>query len=275
MNKLKLGKWEERPYGQRATGKVTAGSRDIKVTARRGTTTDGTTLLLANGWTGGKNSMRKPAIEAAKLGRHAITFEYSNTSSKNALQSNVHDVVDIAEALSNDERLALMGLSMGGAVMTLAMKDLGDKVSRAALVAPGKYLRSEYYSARIIAQHLGAEALETRHMYGHPATGIKLLAGSVINCARRPQAVIAEMRELLDGNVHEDLIEVKSKPNAPHVSFFYGDADVLLPAYAQEKSIVGLPFDFVESYVGGHERLVIDPTLAQHIFSLDNQSMAA
>jgi hypothetical protein len=87
--------------------------------------------------------------------------------------------------------------------------------------------------------------------------------------------VVAEMRELLDGNVHDDLIEVKSKPNAPRINFFYGDADVLLPAYAQEESIVGLPFDLVESYRGGHERLVIDPTLAQHIFSVDSQSMAA
>lgn len=271
MSKLQLGNWEQRPYGEKAEGVVVGDDRNIKVAVRRPSDGqgNGTTYVMANGWTAGMNSMRVPAIEAVKSGYTAVTFKYSNTGSREALRHNVTDVTTLIETLPANERKRAIGLSMGGAVVTMALERVGSEVESATLVAPGKYLHAHYYSRTVIARHMIAEAAEIGRLQRNVRTSMHLLADGAVTCASRPQAVLAELRELLDGNVHEELWRVKSKPDAPYIRFMYGLKDPLLPAEAQRDSIIGLPFDHVLPYSGGHVRLAHDPTLSREIFFLD------
>lgn len=277
MKELALNHWETRDYGRRASGIVQSHDRDVRITVRqpKHAAEDSKIYVMANGWTAGKNSMRVPAIAAAQAGHTAVTFEYTNTRMRDALVSNVNDLVTVINKLPNNQRKSAIGLSMGGAVLTMALEHIGDEIDQATLVAPGMYLRADYYTPRIIGERLVAEAMEVRQLRGNVRDGLRLLGGSVANCVRRPQAIQAEFKELLSGNVHEELRRVKAQPNAPFVRFMYGLQDELLPAYAQIESITGLPFDETISYAGGHARLAYDPTLAYDILSRDSQALAA
>jgi pimeloyl-ACP methyl ester carboxylesterase len=276
MATLKLNGWETRGYGERSDGSVRSGDRDIDITVRRPHGGEYDLIeIMANGWTASKNSMRVPAIEAVKLGHAAVTLDYTNTGVRGALQHNVGDVVAVVRAMPKDTRKYLMGLSMGGAVDTMALEEVGADIERADLVAPGKFLQSDYYSRRRIAGHMLAEAAEILELRGNVRSGISLLSGGAANCIRRPQAIVAEIRELLDGNVHDHLRRVKAEADAPYIHFWYGQHDNLLPAHAQEMSVADLPFDGVTCYLGRHARLAYDPTLAQDIFASDIRSLAA
>jgi pimeloyl-ACP methyl ester carboxylesterase len=255
---------------------VRSADRQIDITVRRPHGGDYERIdIMANGWTAGKNSMRVPAIEAVKRGHAAVTLEYTNTGTKGALEHNVEDVLTIIDALPSGDRKALMGLSMGGAVVTMALEQIGNEIDRADLVAPGKYLQKDYYTRRRIVAHMIAEIAELGELRGNVHSGLSLLSGGAANCIRRPQAIVAEIRELLDGNVHDHLWRVKAESDAPSIHFWYGSRDNLLPAYAQEESIIGLPFDSVTQYEGRHARLAYDPTLAQDILDAHGHSIAA
>jgi pimeloyl-ACP methyl ester carboxylesterase len=271
MKKLALDKWERRPYGEKTDGSVSVNGRSVNITVRRPLqeTTDSLLYVMANGWTAGKNSMRVPAHEAAKHGHTAVTFRYTNTHAKGALEENVRDMSAVMDALPSYVRRGAIGLSMGGAVVTMAMDRLDHEIERATLVAPGKYLHPDYYSPRIILQHMLSEPAEALQFRGRWGDGLRLLGTGAINCLQRPQAVRAELRELLDGNVHQELIRVKQRPDAPFIRFMYGLNDRLLPAFAQLESVAGLPFDDIRPFEGEHARLAYDPTLANQIFSLD------
>lgn len=276
MSKLKLYVPERRPYGFRRKGVVVdeGGKRIIPVTVRlphERAEQSGDVYVMANGWTTGKNSMRIPAIEAARLGHVAVTFDYTSTGTAAAMKEDAHDFVAVADALPQDLRRAGLGLSMGGAVLTEAMKQ--TQMSRATLVSPGGYLLPHYYTPAEIARRFWAETKEAREpdVWRNPRTAIRLGLTSMATCARRPRAVRAELKELLGDTVHNALREVKAQPDAPYVRFMYGEHDELIPAYAQIASIEGLPFDHVTSYRGGHGRLAYDPTLSQQIFMMDQQ----
>jgi hypothetical protein len=116
-----------------------------------------------------------------------------------------------------------------------------------------------------------AEMAEIVELRGNVRNGISLFSGGAANCIRRPQAIVAEICELLDGNVHDHLRRVKAESDAPYIHFWYGEHDNLLPSYAQEASVADLPFDNVTRYVGRHARLAYDPTLSQEIFASDSR----
>jgi len=273
MAKLALHKWETRPYGERAEGKI--GDVDITVRRPAAYADDSKTYIMANGWTAGKNSMRRPAIEAARFGHTAVTFDYTNTKAKDALAHNVEDFMIVARSLPNDERKAAIGLSMGGAVVTKALAQMPSEFERATLVASGMYLHDHYYTHRVIAQRFVAEATEVRFLRNNVGSGLRLLGTGAINCARRPRAIPAELRELRSGNVHQELWHIKAQPESPFIRFMYGLHDQLIPAEAQVDSIQGLPFDEVTGYTGGHARLAYDPALASDILLRDNPALAA
>lgn len=271
MPKLKLDRWESRPYGERTTGVAISGEREVPIVVRRPprSSVSGDMYVMANGWTAGKNSMRIPAIEATKFGHIAITFEYTNTSAARALPENVSDVATVIDAMPTNERRAALGLSMGGAVITMALLEAKQPIDHATLVAPGMYLKPHFYTAGLIAKSLLAETTEAGELRGNLLGGARLLAGGLLNILQRPQAVRAEFSELMQDNVHDELRQVKSQPDAPFMRLMYGLHDQLLPAYAQAESVEGLPFDHVLPYEGGHARLAYDPTLSGEIFTLD------
>ena len=277
MNTLHVKSWHNREYGWRATGTVQAKHADIDITVREPREWDestGLTYVMANGWTAGKASMRLPAIVAAKTGHRAITINYTNTGTTQSLRSNVRDVVSVIDAVSGKSRVSAMGLSMGGAVVTMALKDVGEQLETATLVAPGKYIREDLISRHEIVKRFLAESLEVRDVGRNLKNALFLGAASTANCVQRPLAVVAELTELLQGTVHEDLIEAKSMDHSPYVRFMWGQNDLLLPPFAQDESTKHLPFDERLSYLGGHAMLAYDRSLAEAIFQRDAELLA-
>lgn len=270
MGELHEGKWHKRPYGWRADGVVETADRNVHVTIRKTNEEEsGETVVMANGWTAGKNSMRVPAIVATQFGHRAVTVEYTNTGTADALASNVEDVVSVTEAEPDEYQRALMGLSMGGAVVTMAMSRVS--VVRANIVNPGKYLLPRFYSVSRIGRQFLAEAGEIAQIGRNPLRAAAIGATSVGNCARRPGAVVAELRELLTGTVHDDFRQAKARPQPPFVRLVINSGDKLIPAYAQLASIeeAQLPYDHLMQRPGGHGRLAYDPSLAWEINALD------
>ena len=277
MKKLEVGNWHQRPYGERADGVATVGTHAVRVTVRRPShhSEAGQHIVMANGWTTSKSSMRQAAVEAARHGHTSYTFDYTNTHRRHALDHNATDLTTVIEALPKASHLRLLGLSMGGAVATVALDRLGNTVEQADLVAPGRYLLPEYYSPREVIRHVVSHSTESIAHRGRLRDDVRLLRASLGNCAHRPFAVLGEFLELVDGNVHEELRRVKSQTDAPVVNFRYGLRDKLLPAHAQLASIEGLPFDAVISYDEGHDWLARSPALAHKIFDLQPQELVA
>ncbi len=272
MSELHEGAWHKRPYGWRADGVVEAQDHNIHVTVRKPDgEPSGETVILENGWTAGKNSMRVPAIVATQFGHRSVTVEYTNTGTQGALESNVEDVVAVVDAEPDEYERVLMGLSMGGSVATLAMRRAMSKIKRADLVAPGKYILPRFYTVGQVGRRFIAEGGEITQIGKHPIRAAALGSASVANCMRRPLAVYGEIKELLNGTVHEDLRAVKAQPDAPFVRFSHGLHDKLLPSYAQVASIEGLPFDDVFGFKGGHARLAYDPSLSWELFTMGSE----
>jgi hypothetical protein len=284
MNENELS-WAKRDYGYVAHGVIEAEDRNIDVTLRRPSLfveESGFCIVMENGWTAGKNSMRVPAIEAAYAGHVAVTFEYTNVSGKDgALEENVDDVTAITKAFGNRYRMGLMGLSMGGAVATLAIESLlkdrdaeGKKkttprIELANIVAPGKYILPHYINKRIITQRFLAETQEVTEMSANPLQAMRIGFTSMMNCLKRPFAVSAELRELTTGTVHDNLRFSKEHPEAPYIRLALPVNDKLLCYDAQKPSVEGLPFDEVIDIPGGHGGLAYRHDISRNIFDLD------
>jgi pimeloyl-ACP methyl ester carboxylesterase len=277
MTKLEIGDWQQRPYGERAKGVATVGSHSVRFTVRRPRNgqTEGLHYVLPNGWTAGKNSMRLTALSAVTHGNTAYTFDYTNRSLHHALDRNVSDAATIVEALPEDARVGMVGLSMGGAVTTHVIDRLGNRVEHATLVASGKYLKPEFYAGKLILKHAASHSADALLHHGKLTDGVRLLGTGALNCAERYRAVLGEIWDLTHGNVHDELRRIKGQSDAPVMHFAYGSHDKLLPAYAQLQSIEGLPFDEVWEYQGGHNRLATDPGLAADVFALHATQLAA
>jgi pimeloyl-ACP methyl ester carboxylesterase len=293
MSAAHLLPWQQRPYGWRAFGVVEAEDRNVNIAIRQPEPyiePSGLTVIMVNGWTAGRNSMRTPAIAATEFGHRAVTLEYTNTSGEpGALNQNVQDVLSVVKAQPKEAKLALMGLSMGGAVVTMALEALRQEqlaesgkparvrrpvpqVETANLIAPAKYILPQYINEYEVARRFFAEIKEVTQIGKNPLLAAHIGFTSLVNCVRRPSAVFAELSELLRGTVHEELRNVMTEQaNPPFVRISLPINDRLLPFFAQMASIEELPFSDIRKIRGGHGGLAYTPNLARELFALDIQ----
>lgn len=274
MSELQLVKHEPTDYGMRHEGFVPVGRSKIDVTLRAPAKGDwsGITYVLVNGWTAGKNSMRPAALEAARAGHKAVTFDYTNKRIGSALLSNAANCAAVIDALPNTRRAAI-ALSMGGPVLTAALMQARSKVGVATLVAPAHCITQELTPIEI-GKHLLAEGRELAGLSRHPIHAAHLAAGVMRNCTERPLAVVGEFAELISGTLHANLESVKAVPDAPFMRLMYGTGDLLLPADAQAEGVSSSRFDEILPYDGGHVELARDTELARTIFALDATLMS-
>ncbi|HSW85676.1 MAG TPA: alpha/beta hydrolase [Candidatus Saccharimonadales bacterium] len=268
---LWLGGVYERTYGTRREGWVLTEDTATAITLRQPHEESDSVMILANGWTGSLNSMRTAAKEAVRAGHNAVTFEYSNTGTQTALESNAEDMASVMKALPQNWEQRVTGLSMGGMVTIMAMghENVPKPVS-ATLVASAGFLPRDPSFIETV-QHLYAESSELfAHSLRRPLTAAKVGFAATRHIVRRPWAIGAEIAELTHGSIHEDVVNLKESHDAPDIHFAYGDRDRLIPPEVQEEGIVGMPFDNVWKYQGGHTALVFNPGLARQLFNLDN-----
>lgn len=271
---LHLGKRRDTDYGKHYAGVVKTEDHDIPISWRESHTGADSAYVFATGWLGAKASMRLPAHEAVRAGHAALTFDYTNKSHRQPIERNVNDLAATIDALPKELRRSAIGLSMGGAVLMKALERVNSRVTSATVVASAGFIDNDY-SWWKVAEHFGAVAPEQVDIaLKHPLKALYFGATTLGNCARRPLAVGAELKGLVHASVHDSVHAIKKARNAPHMRFLYGDGDRLLPAWAQEKAVLKLPFDQVEDYSGGHEELLRRPMLARRIFELDSQLLA-
>lgn len=275
MSKISLEKASQRPYGQRQHGQVEFGLANkphkIDITYRKtNDDRDKPLYILATGWIGKRDSMRLVAHQLAKAGFNSIAFNYSNIGTKQAINHNKDDLLAIIDSQEQNQKLRLIGLSMGGLVTAKAVKEVGARVDSATLVASAGFMNDG------LDYILGAEGLlstwaEVINMWRfNPSQAMHLGASSVSHCLKRSPAILSEMVELMGTGEQHLIKEIKANKNAPKLNFLYALKDRILPARQQQEGISGLPFDKVEGYNGGHLDLVVYPWLTDHIIELEN-----
>jgi hypothetical protein len=160
---------------------------------------------------------------------------------------------------------------MGGRVVTEAISRVEVPFESTTLVASAGYIK-EQVSYLEATMHFIATTPETTSLaLRHPIHALHVGTAAMSNCIRRYRAVAAELYELTNEPIHEEIYSIKENPHAPYIRFLYGDRDYLLPANLQRNGVQGLPIDQVASYRGGHLRLVDDPSLSRDIYQQDNE----
>ncbi len=276
-SELWLGKQHIADYGRHFKGVVKTDDREIPISFRQPFNMDArldSVYVLATGIMSAKSSMRVLSHEVVRAGHTAVALDYTNTLLKHPLESNAADIAAVIDALPEGLTRRAVGMSMGGAALTMALLDVKSSVESATFVAPAKYIIPKNGHVELIPSLMSTVPEGLNLLRAKPDQALRLGLNTALTIARRPLAVRAEIRDLSDGTVHEMLRAVKAAPNAPHLRLMYGLRDQLILPEGLEEAARLLPFDEVEAYDGGHFSLVHDPERALRILELDGQLAA-
>ncbi|HEU0266101.1 MAG TPA: hypothetical protein VFQ70_00565, partial [Candidatus Saccharimonadaceae bacterium] len=163
-----LGAPEQQNYGYLLQGYVVGdGETDIPVTIYsphqgldqlKDLSEHPTTLVLATGLGGARNSMQTAAIAAVAAHKTAVTFNYTNTRHRGALDANAETMARVFEALPDGTAHEALGFSMGGAVLALTMAKA--HMSRATFVSPAGFIPAlDEQPWSEIAKHFGEQSI--------------------------------------------------------------------------------------------------------------------
>ncbi len=270
-------------YGRRYNGTVKyedetslGGERTVPITWREPPRADRSraVYVLPTPLFVGKSAMRIPAMEVVKTGNIALTIDYTNKGLRDPLRHNARDVAATVEAIPNGHPRRAAGMSMGGKVLAEVLaRGLG--IESASFVASAGFMLQKPSLVQVI-QHFGSVAPEVATLtWRDPIGALHLGRSCVHNCFDRNLAVAAELSALPHSTAHDAVRATASTPDRPLLRFIYGADDKLLPAWAQEEGIAGLPFDDIVKYPGGHLAFVHDPQLVQSIFEGDEYLLSS
>lgn len=235
-------------------------------------------IINFNGIIVGAESMRRTAQVQSRLGYAAITLNYSNTSELFApVEHNARDGLAVMDAF-DVEIGRLLGLSMGGAVAAVLAAMVAKRSERLItnldLVAPGGFT-DEVVSidrARVTQAFQHESYHELNSAWRHPPTAINVAISSLVNCGRRPNAVVAEARELLRETMYPYLLQLRDKSPATVVTLAHGHNDSLIPreelvaSMRRHEQEAGIPLVDIEvPYFGTHSALVYNSALTERI----------
>ncbi len=274
---LRLGKQHIADYGRHFKGVVRTDDREIPISFRQPLNMSArkpSVYVLATGIMSAKSSMRVLSHEIVRAGHTAIALDYTNTWLKHPLESNAADIAAVIDALDENLTRRAVGMSMGGAALTMALLNIESSVESATFVAPAKYITPKNGHVEFIPSLTSTVPEGLNLLAAKPGQALRLGLNTALTLARRPLAVRGEIRDLSDGTVHDILRAVKAAPNAPHLRLMYGLHDQLILPEGLEEAARLLPFDEVEAYDGGHFSLIHDPERARRILELDGQLAA-
>jgi len=285
MKHITLGPWQEQPYGVSATGRAEYADHGVPITVysphERIDDEYLPWLINFNGLTAGARSMEVPARTAAALGYAAVTFDYTNTGSKNTLRHNADDGLVVAESLGADS-VELLGLSMGGAVATKAAATIDQPLDALHLVAPGTYIHgvAELPPCEVQRAFRDQAIEEIADFWKNPMLASIVAIDSLQNCLRRPRAVAGELSELLRDTAYTDLHHLRMHQPEAWVSLTHGSHDKLVPraellaAIQQEDRNERPLIDADFPYRGGHTAVTRDHRLTERILTAERPATA-
>jgi pimeloyl-ACP methyl ester carboxylesterase len=271
---LQLGKRHTTDYGKRYEGVVRTEDDSIPITWREPTKRkqSGRAYVMGTGWLGEKASMRRPAHLVVRAGHIAVTFNHNNRGISQVLKQNAGNMAAVIDSMPPGLKLHAVALSMSGGGLPDALNQTKRRVESATAVAaaniPGPHSLLE------AATHLGATVPEVLKLARHPRDALYLSLSTWRNCASRLLAVGAEFEAMRHGTEPDGLHAVQARPDAPFLSYMYGDDDHLFPRATQEEAAQRLQFNHVEMYHGGHLALLHSVELSQRILEIDDQVLA-
>jgi hypothetical protein len=271
MSELNLNPWQSTDYGRRADGVVETGQQPIKVTARQPHEMDKSiAYVLAPGLGVDKASMRVPALAIVEAGYTAITLSYNNTGADEPLEHNAQNIADAIDSLEEPEIVRYVGLSEAGGLGPMALRLTESPVHSATFVAPAMFGR-EQCSNWEVAKHFAIEGVEGAKMWRNPKHAAYITLSALGNCVGRRQAVLAELKALPNGSVHDAVREVAERPNPPNLRAIIMENDKLIPAWLQISGSEELQ-DVLEiwQYPGGHADLAHRPEPMKDIIVADD-----
>jgi hypothetical protein len=271
---LQLGKRHATDYGKRYEGVVQTENDNIPITWREPTKhqQSGRAYVIGTGWLGEKASMRRPAHRVVRAGHIAVSYNHNNRGTTQVLKQNARTMASVIASMPPDLKLHAVALSMSGGGLPDALSQTERHVESATAVAPANIPGP--HSLLEAATHLGATAPEVLKLARHPRDALYLGLSTWRNCASRLLAVGAEFEAMRHGTEPDGLYAVQARPDAPFLSYLYGDEDHLFPRAGQEEAAQRLQFDHIEMYHGGHLALIHSVELTQRILEIDDQVLA-
>lgn len=278
MTSVHLKPWKEQSYGVSTSGYVEGSDRRIAVRVRSphpDISDNGMPKLINfNGIAVGAESMRVPAEVAAGLGYAAITLDYSNTTDHiTPLECNARDGLTVMDAFNADE-YRLLGLSMGGAVATLAAAQSERPITNLDLVSPGGFIDKMVGVGRHTIDQALRRAMidEMAFTLRYPQTAARMVISSLTSCSRRPMTTLAEAGQLFHETAYRHLVQLRHESPDTVVTLAHGSNDKLVPreellaSFRQHEAEEGISLVDVDvAYSGTHSTLVYRPELAQRV----------
>ena len=278
MTSLHLEPWQKQKYGVFAEGFVESEKRRIPVYVRspyEGIDDSNLPKIVNfNGIIVGAESMRVTAEVQARLGYAAITLDYSNTSDRIApVECNAQDGLFVMDAFAAEE-YRVLGLSMGGAVATLVALQSEQTITNLDIVAPGGFTDEVVgLDIALVAKAFQHESYhELYAAWRHPNTAVGVALSSLVNCCRRPNAVVAEARELLRQTMYPQLLQLRNGSPDTVVTLSHGNNDSLIPrlellaSMDRHEAEAEIPLvDLRYAYNGTHSELVYNAGLTNRI----------
>ena len=210
-------------------------------------------------------------VDARLFGHLAITSDYTNVGTLNPLYHNATDSLRIMDALPH-KAIRLVGLSMGGAVATIAASRANHEIAALDLVASAGFIDLDEMSNYDIANAIAEEAHDEVAMcLKQPLRSHMIALHSLRNCLARPHAVRAEFEALMQTTVYDDLQLFRDNQPEASVTLAHGSHDKLVPRERLLGSIASRAaehlFTHMLPYDGSHIRLAYDEQLAMRVLS--------
>lgn len=234
---VRLDPPEQRMYGYRRQGFIEINGEAIPLTVRSRRETgspDDHRIVIAPGWGGGKNSVRALAQASLDADYDAVTLGYASTepfaSEPGPIRHNAETIARVIDAVHPD---AVMGHSMGGAALAIALNDLSAETARitdATFIAPA-IVGTWNKGIAEFSKQLWLQGIDTiQASLRRPLQSYALAVSSLTTIARRPAAFQAEALGLIfDSRAKEAYETLAARNSRPHMALVYGRNDHLIP----------------------------------------------
>lgn len=228
--------------------------------------------VFANGFTGTKESMSIPKCVAASAGYDARALGSNHNHIDHAISRYAGEIAAVANteqdgATSMNERVHLVGVSMGGAAVLRAAL-LCPKVTTVTAEVPACISKTNQLLDLI--QGAPERAAEIKKLViEQPGFALRTAFYSMVGTIRRPLGFLGEMLELATEKVTEDINMLQNSPNPPHIRIILGNVDGLVRKRGVIEAANKLGVEVIISDSGHVNGVLTDRAYTQNVINMN------